>query len=164
MAELSAEIARVERLAKAGKNGEAMSIADRLVEQHPGETEVLCLRAYLHALNQNFELAIGDLVQAIETNPCEPALFYDLGIDRLRLGDDMSAVRDFSEGLALCDLHQNDYYREPLHFFRAEAFLRQGKKDEALADLAQVSEDFRSWTIKLRTKAEMLKECDTLLD
>jgi len=71
-------------------------------------------------------------------------------------------VDDFTMGLVLCDHYNNDYYREPLHFLRADGLLKLGKKRVALRDLEHVRADFSSWTYKLRTKAELLAECDEL--
>jgi hypothetical protein len=65
--------------------------------------------------------------------------------------------------LEVCERYKNDAYREELHFWRAEALLRLGKKQEALTDLAHVYDnDFASWTYKLRTKADLLADCSKL--
>ena len=37
-----------------------------------------------------------------------------------------------------------------------------GKKGDALKDLEHVRADFSAWTYKLRTKAELLAECNEL--
>jgi len=155
-------ISKAEHLARSGDNDEAMSLATDLTEQHPSEIKVWMLRAHLWTLKRDYTQAIADLTRAININGMEPSLFYDRGRHALALGDVLSAISDFSEGLRLCDGYNDDYYRGPLHFFRAEALLRLGRKHEALADLHHVREDFTTWTDKLRTKAELLAECSEL--
>ncbi len=66
---------------------------------------------------------------------------------------------DFADGIALCDQHGDDYYRESLYFVRAEAYLRVGDKQSARADLAHVRDDFALWTTELQTKESLLSGC-----
>ena len=155
-------ISKAEGLARAGKKEEAMALAKELVDQYPGEMEVWSLRGYLHALSRDYAKAVADLGRAIGINSAEPVLFYDRGRYSLALGDDLAAVSDFTTGLELCEFHDNDYYRESLHFLRAEALLRLGRKREAIVDLAQVRGDFKTWTYRLRTKADLLAELSKL--
>jgi tetratricopeptide (TPR) repeat protein len=155
-------ISKAKELAKVHDEEGAMSLATELVQQYPQEMRVWSLRAYLHGLQGNYTEAVADLTRAIEINPAEPHYFYSRGRYRFGLSDNPAAIEDFSKGLDLCDRYKSDYYREELHFWRAEALLRLGKKHEALSDLAHVSDDFRSWTDKLRTKAELLADCARL--
>jgi tetratricopeptide (TPR) repeat protein len=155
-------ISKAEELAKHGESEGAMSVANELVEQHPNEINVWFLRAYLHELRNHYAEAIADLTHAIDINADEPHFFYSRGRYNFALGDAQSAIHDFNKGLALCDKHDSDYYREELHFWRAEALLRLGKKQEALSDLGSVRNDFSSWTYKLRTKEELLADCRRL--
>jgi tetratricopeptide (TPR) repeat protein len=159
---LDEQIAKAKNLAQSGDEEGGMSMATALVEQHPVEMKVWSLRAYLHAGNSNYEQAIADLTRAIAINSMEPVLFWDRGRYKSLLRLDESAVSDFSRGLELCDSHKDDYYREALHFSRAEALIHLGRKREALADLNHVREDLKTWTYKLRTKAELLTDCDNL--
>ena len=155
-------VSRAKDLATGGDAGAALLLATELVGKYPTEAKVWSLRAHLHSLNRNYAQSVADLTCAIEVDPLQPAFFFQRGWSRLRLGDDQSAINDFSEGLNLCDYHENDYYRESLHFMRAEAYLRLGKKSEGLADLAHVREDFTVWTYKLRSKTALLAECRNL--
>jgi tetratricopeptide (TPR) repeat protein len=152
-------ISNAERLARAGDDEKATSLANDLVERFPEEMEVWALRAYLHAREGQHELAIIDISHAIERNSLEPALFHDRGRYELAAGQPERAADDFGKGLELCDYHKNDYYRESLYFHRAEAFLRLKRKREALADLGHVRDDYTAWINKLRTKSELLQEC-----
>jgi tetratricopeptide (TPR) repeat protein len=153
-------ISRSKLLAKQSQPEAAMSLANDLVREYPDEMRVWSLRAYLHERRNEYTSAVADLTRAIDINATEPHFFYSRGRYHFTLGDDHSAIGDFTKGLALCDCHNSDYYREELHFWRAEALLRVGSKPEALADLDFVRNDFTSWTYKLRTKAELLGDCN----
>jgi tetratricopeptide (TPR) repeat protein len=155
-------VSKAEKLARSDNHEEAMALALSLIERYPEETRVWSLRAYLHGRNREHSKAIADLTRAIEINRMEPKLFYDRGLEELALRDNQAAADDFTTGLELCDHYANDYYRESLHFLRAEAFLGLGRKQRALADLEHVRDDLKSWTFKLRTKAELLDECNSL--
>jgi tetratricopeptide (TPR) repeat protein len=157
--DLDSLIAKADALAKEGRYEDAMSLATDMLESHPNEMKLLSLRAYLHACKHDLEQAIIDLTQAIRINPMEPVLFYDRGRYESKLGHFQSAVDDFGRGLELCDHYRNDYYRESLYFFRAEALVELGRKHEALQDLSHVRDDLRTWTYKLRTKSELLAQC-----
>jgi len=127
----------------------------------------------LYGRDSNYAEAVSDLTRAIEINALESAeqsldtghfkkvdLFFNRGADRFALGDNQSAIDDFTRGLDICDQYNSDDYRETLYFWRAEALLRLGKKHEAIADLARVADDFSFWTYKLRTKKDLLTDCD----
>jgi len=77
----------------------------------------------------------------------------------MRTADILGAIDDFTKGLELCDFHNNNYYRETLLFMRAEALARLGRTSEALADLAHVRDDFKIYTTRLRSKADIVADC-----
>ena len=151
---LNSLVLKAKQLARAGDHEKAISLADELVGRYPNEMEAWSLRAYLHARNHNYQEAVADVTRAIDVNALEPSLFFDRGRYDLVLGREESAVTDFSRGLELCDRHNDDYYRESLDFFRAEAFVRLGRKREVLADLVFVRDDYKMWIDKLRSKAD----------
>jgi len=164
-------IARAKQQARNGDDESAMSLANELVVQYPNETRVWSLRAYLHRRNSNCAGAVADLTRAIEINATErgeqaldPAgliaidLLLNRGADEFALGNNQSAIKDFSKGLDLCDRYKSDDYRETLLFWRAEALLRVGKSRSALSDLARVRDGFSFWTYKLRTKEDLLAD------
>jgi tetratricopeptide (TPR) repeat protein len=155
-------ISEVEKQLDAGDDDKAMLMATQLVEKYPNEFEVWSLRAHLHARNRDYLQAVADLSHAIVINPNEPCLFFERGWSYLRLREAQSATRDFSEGLNLCERYGSDYYREILHFMRAEALLSMRRPDDALADLAHVREEFTMWTYKLRSKSDLVAECRKL--
>jgi|SRR5271163_2297975 len=152
-------IAKAKALARRNETDEAMRLATELTGQYPKEMEAWLLQGYLHELEDDYPKAVADLTRAMELNPSEPHLYYSRGRYLFQLHEDDPAVRDFNKGLAMCDFNNNDYYREELHFWRAEALLRLGAKEEALKDLSQVPDDFRSWTYALRTKQDLLRDC-----
>jgi tetratricopeptide (TPR) repeat protein len=153
--DLDGLIAKAKALANESRYDEAISLATDLVQRYPNEMKVWSLRAYLYTFKNDFELAVADLTRAIDINDMEPVLLFDRGRYESRVGRFGAAVEDFGRGLALCDHYRDDYYRETLHFFRAEALIELGRKREALEDLSQVRDDFTSWTYKLRTKSEL---------
>jgi tetratricopeptide (TPR) repeat protein len=153
-------IAKAEQLAIAGDDAAALSMADHIVADFSRDMRSWSLRAYLHARRHEYGAAIDDLNCAIEINDREPSLFFDRGRYHLIRGTYDDAVDDFSAGLRLCDYYKNDYYREALSFMRAEAFLRLGNKSAARSELMAVRDNFTLWTDRLRTKSEMLRECD----
>jgi tetratricopeptide (TPR) repeat protein len=167
-------IAKAEKMAKSDDDKGAMSLANDLVTQYPNEMKVWSLHAYLNGRSGNYAEAVSDFTRAIEINAKEPELGLDKGIltavdlrfnrgaDNFALGNNQSAIDDFTKGLDLCDRHHSDDYRETLLFWRAEALLKLGKKHEALSDLARVRDDFSFWTYKLRTKADLLVDCNRL--
>jgi tetratricopeptide (TPR) repeat protein len=157
--DLHQAISKAEEEAGSGHIDEALSIANGLVLQHPGEIRSWSLRAHLQALKGEVDAAVSDLSNAIIINPAEPALFFDRGRQRMRRADVAGAVEDFSKALELCDFHNNDYYRETLLFMRAEALAMLGRTREALADLGHVRDDFRIYTTKLRSKDDIVAQC-----
>jgi tetratricopeptide (TPR) repeat protein len=159
--DMSAIILKAKELARADDEVGAMLLADQLIAQHPEEMEAWLLRGYLYERQGNHALAAADLTCAIDLNSSEPHLFYSRGRFRFQLGEDESAVEDFGSALELCDSLKNDYYREELHFWRAEALLRIGKKNQALKDLSMVSDRYQTWTYALRSKLDLVRDCKT---
>jgi len=138
----------------------ALVEASRLVAEHPSESKVWGLRAYIFARTGNLENAISDLTRAMELSSQEPSNYFDRGRYKLKLGDSAGAVADFSHALELCDEHGDDYHRESLHFVRADALVRAGKRSEALEDLRKVRDGFTLWTTTLRSKEGLMTECE----
>jgi tetratricopeptide (TPR) repeat protein len=137
----------------------ALAEATKLVAENPSEPKVWSLRVYIFARTGNLSNAISDLTRAIELSSPEPSHYFDRGRYKLKVGDGAGAMEDFGRGIALCDEHGDDYYRESLHFMRADALLRAGKRREALADLQHVREGFTLWTTELRSKEALMSEC-----
>jgi tetratricopeptide (TPR) repeat protein len=158
---LESKIQRTKEMVRGGDGDGAMQLANELIAAHEDEIRVWLLRGFLYELADNHVAAAADLTNAITLNSCEPHLYFTRGRYRFQLGDNSGAVRDFNAGLELCNRLNNDYYRAELHFWRAEALIRLGKVQDALQDLSQVGDDHRSWTYELRTKQDLLRDCNT---
>jgi tetratricopeptide (TPR) repeat protein len=156
---IDALISKAKIFARSGETDKALSIANELIDRFPDDMEVWLLRSYLFARMANYPRSILDLDRAISINAQEPTLFYDRGRYHFKLESYTRAIEDFSMGLAVCDQLKDDYYRESLLFFRAEAYLALANKEQARNDLSSVRDDFTTWTFKLRTKSEILSEC-----
>lgn len=155
----------VERMIKALKErikaDERGALEDALdfTTRYPDKPAVWNTLAFAYQWEEKYSEAIAAMNRVIELEPREPAYFDHRGRYALMAGDYDLAIADFSRGLVLCDEWNNDYYRQPLHFQRAEAFLQLGRKAEALADLHHVDDDHIAWTIQVRSKAELLALC-----
>lgn len=157
---LDAKIKEIEAQFRAGDPG-ALPQASKLIEKYPNEMGAWMLRAYIHGIQRNYNKAIDDLTHAIDISPTEPCLFFDRGRYYLRSSDYQNAIDDFTNGLAACDLHSSDYYRETLHFFRADMYLKLGNKKAACEDLKNVQDGFDIWTDRFCSKQELLAQCTT---
>jgi len=156
-------VSRAKELARRNDPDNAMDLANDLIERYPKEAKVWSLRGYMHGRLGNHSGAVSDLTRAIEINDNDPYLFFSRGADRFELGDDQLAVDDFTRALDLCDSQQRQDYAETLLFWRAEAWLRLGNAQRALSDLTGVRDGFSFWTYKLRTKADLLADCEHLI-
>lgn len=152
-------IKTVDSLAKAGNIGEATLLSEQLAKRFPGDCKVWSLSGYLHELSGDYAQAVADLTLAIAIDALEPEFFYSRGRYNFHMNERNAAIQDFSDALQLCDLHKNNYYQSELLFWRAEALIAVGRKQEAALDLALLDDSFASWTYELRTKEALLQEC-----
>jgi tetratricopeptide (TPR) repeat protein len=151
--------AKVRSLARSGKESEAMDRANQIAEDYPREPESWMLRGYLNELAGNLESAISDVERAMALGTAGPREFYTRGRYHFQAGHDSAAVEDYTTAINLCDSLSDDYFRTALHFERAEAYIRLGKKAEALEDAHRVPDDSRWWTFELRTKHDLIRDC-----
>jgi tetratricopeptide (TPR) repeat protein len=156
---LTLGIKRSKQLAQAGDLVGALDLASKLVTDYPVEIEAWLQRAYVHELNESFAEAESDLTQALAANALEPHLFYSRGRMRYHLGRYSEAGRDFQEGLKLCDIHHNDYYRSELYFWRGAVYLELGDKQAAFDILKLLPDDFVSCIEQVLSKQDMLARC-----
>jgi tetratricopeptide (TPR) repeat protein len=145
----------------AGNEELASQMAAELVRENPTEARAWLLSGRISGRLGKYERAINEISRAIEISDPEPANFFDRGRYFLRLMRFAEAESDFSIALELCDKYEDDYYRETLHFFRADARVRMGRKQGAREDLTRVSDGFALWTTELRTKEALLTECNS---
>ena len=113
----------LEALILSGERSRATQLLDRMLERNPRDVPALTLRAALHRSSeyqQNRQLAIGDLVSALELKPDNALIRFSLGETYLREGDSFNARLQFSEALkrepafplpklALANLHLVDH-------------------------------------------------------
>ncbi|MDI1226169.1 MAG: tetratricopeptide repeat protein [bacterium] len=155
---LNIEIENVRNLSREGKFDEAMLRAQQLVASYPSEIVVWRLRAFLYASRGLLENAIQDLDHALSIEKSS-VLYYTRGLYLFKKGDYRTAVVDFESAL-LSDKYGDETYAWYIHFARAEAFIKLGEKDKALVDLEKVPDDFQAWTYALRTKTDLLADCN----
>jgi tetratricopeptide (TPR) repeat protein len=162
----------MEKLANLASKGElasmeerlnAMSLADDLIERFPYKIEGWCWRAFLHSYNNNYGQAVADISRVMDIDP-KPHLFHTRGEYYFKLGNYQAAANDFSKLLDSEHYRDSEVYRKMIHFWRAESLLRLGKKQEALLEVAKIPEDGRTFTYKLRTRADLLADCEKLPD
>lgn len=148
----------VRTAAQAGR-AEAAELAAQLVADQPNDATSWSTAAYVLARLGDLLGAIEHASRAIEIAPTEPAYFFKRGRYRLRIGETRLAEQDFSLGLRLCELHENDYYRSTLQMFRAYARIEMGLHAEAEADLQGVPPSTRIWASGEKTVKTLLELC-----
>lgn len=102
--------------------------AEGVLSQGP-HPAAFSLRGVARASQQQFDLAIRDLDQAIALDADEPRHFLTRGHIRLLKGDAKGAVRDISDAIRINPNDPEMYYR------RAEAYRSQGQEELAVEDL-----------------------------
>jgi tetratricopeptide (TPR) repeat protein len=157
---LTVEIKQAKTLAQAGDFDAALDLASKTIKAFPGALEAWLTRAYVHELNSSYAEAEADLNQATLIGVLEPHVFYTRGRMRYSLERYKDAGMDFQEGLRLCDLHRNDYYRSELHFWSGAVFLELGDKKSALEAFTRLPDDFSSFINGPIEKKHMLARCD----
>lgn len=152
-------IEQIEERARA-KDPTALEDAAKLAREYPDEMKVWLSLAYIQGRNRHYDDAVASMSRALEIGPPQPAIFFHRGDYELKRGNLESSLADLTAGIESCHEHEHTHYLQTLYFFRADVLLRLGRRAEARADLAHVREGFQTWTTKLRTKAELLAECD----
>lgn len=153
----------IEKLAQNENYSEARNQLKKLTADNPqDEALIWAAHAYIHSREGDNKAALADLNKAILLFGKEPHPYYMRGIIYLQTGEYLTAVHDFSKVIELCDYHKSDYYRESAYFLRADAYVRLKEFVKAIADCAHISDDFSTWTDKLRTKKDVLAACADL--
>ena len=151
------KLEKIDRLIETRNLAAALDLANQLVEDNPNASEAWAKRAFVNTMRRQYSDAISDISQAISLNDAEPEYFYFRGRQYLVNEDYMEAVSDFTQTLKLCD---SDYYREPAYFMRAEAYVKLKRYDDARDDCSRVSDDFTTFTDSLRSKKDILDDCN----
>ena len=158
-ANLKSKLQAISELARKEDYLEAIRRVDQLIMEYPAEPWTWKTRAYVNSRQGNENAAIADLTNAIERSDNEPDFVYTRGILFFQVGRYREAVSDFTKVIELSDLHGSDYYREGAYFFRADSYVRLKEFARAKDDCLHVRDDMRTWTDRLRTKAEILADC-----
>lgn len=145
------------------KAPDAFDEAVKLTEQFPAEAEAWNTLAYANKWKKDYPAAVAAITRAIELRPGRPGLYFTRGGSSLMAGDYDGAIADFTEGLALGNHKEQEAYREVLYFHRAEAYYQLGRTTEAIADLEHVDDDCTSWTVQVRSKADLLALCGVVV-
>jgi tetratricopeptide (TPR) repeat protein len=156
---LKAEIKAIDEMARAARYVPARRRLAQLMEQYPGEASVFSCSAYVNSRSGNNAAALRDISAAIALSNLETDYHYVRGKLHFKTACYDKAICDFTEVIRLCDLHKSDYYRENAYFFRADAYIRTKNYDHAKRDCEHVTDGFRTWTDRLRSKQELLAEC-----
>jgi len=147
-------------LAKKREYDSAFEVIDDLINRFPEEPEVWRKRAYINARMRNFEQAVSDLEAAIKINDSEPDYYYTRGRYCFSLGRYEDSISDFTSAIDVSVEHSETYYLEPSYLMRAECYLRLGEFDLAKLDCEKVSENTTIRTDSLRSKNDILNDCN----
>ena len=150
---------KIQSRASDGALAEALLNTEELIEVYPNEPAVWNLRGYIFGQQGEILKAIDARSTAISLCDKEPHYFYMRGIDLFSLGKYTEAISDFSTVIELCDYYKSDYYRAGAYFFRADASVRVGDYSRARVDCAHIEDGMTTWTDKLRSKADILADC-----
>jgi tetratricopeptide (TPR) repeat protein len=157
--QLDALLADIEKRLQAG-DPFAFEQAVQLAEQRPKEPEVWHVLAYAHATRGDWDSAVAARTRVIEVTPPHPMVYLIRGHYEHNRGNLQAALADFDRAVALAkELHEEDGW-EKLYFMRADVLAALGRKAEARADLEHVQDGYVGRTNRIRSKAEILEDCE----
>lgn len=163
-ANLDQALSRISQFAKAERYEEAIELAQQVLSQATERRdEILAKLAFVRAREGHYEQAVAEITHAINVNEREPDYYFSRARYRLALSDAQNALPDLDQVIALCDEHQNDYYRPSAHFLKAEALALTGRTKEALVELSRVPDGFSTWLDGPRSKRQLVEECERRL-
>ena len=131
----------------------------RLTEQYPLEPSAWDALAYAYAQEKHFPEAIAAMTRVLELAPLRPDGYFTRGRYALEATHYENAIADLMKGLALCDELNIARDTQAILFRLAEANYQIGRKAEALTNLRCVKEGTIIWTVKGRSKDELLALC-----
>jgi tetratricopeptide (TPR) repeat protein len=92
---------RAERFAKAADLDLALKIIDATVDLAPDDAEAWHIRAKVHYLKKEYELAVADLRRTLERDPKHYAAMNDLGVALEAMGAKKEALEAYRKALAV---------------------------------------------------------------
>lgn len=155
MAKLTDVFNEVDDLVEARRYRAAQARCDAALAEYPESVELLRVRAQLRQRFGDLAGAIDDANRIVALRPDRAASYLARGQYLVSSGQFEASVADFTEVLQ----------RFPQHwdlalFYRAEALLRWGRFAEARADVVRLPDDFIAWFETVRTKAQLIEDCD----
>jgi tetratricopeptide (TPR) repeat protein len=99
--------------------------------------------------------ALKDISKAVELDPNSAGNYFTRE-RRYLLSDELqAAVRDLTRAIELEEPEHDRPFSEAARFFRAEAYLRLGRCDLALADCAALPEEFALYVKGMRSRKDI---------
>ena len=160
------EIEKLQRqaydLAKKGDYKSALALCDWLVEDASTRVAGLRERSAVREHQGEMERAIEDLEAVISAGVDEPADMHALGMLYLQGERDYEADQVLARGIEICARENAHYYLNSCRLLRAEALLRVGRKDIALAELRALPPEYSAYVYGsgLRTREAMMEEAE----
>ncbi len=111
-----------------------LAAADAAIKLEPSDAEGAFARASLLKLSGQTDQSLAEFERAVALRPRDYYLWLELGLARDEVGDTQGALSSFNEAVRLAS-----HYAQP-RWQRGNFFLRNGRYDEALADLRQAAE------------------------
>lgn len=149
----------VDDLIEARRYRAAEARCNAALVEYPESTELLRVRAGLRRRFGDWRGAIDDANRIVALRPDDARSYLDRGRDLMSAGQIEAAVADFTEVLRRFPQHEAQ-----AQFYRAEALMRWGRFVEARADCLRLPEDFTYWFETVRTKAQMIADCDRAIE
>ncbi|MBI4741500.1 MAG: hypothetical protein HY777_08155 [Betaproteobacteria bacterium] len=138
---------------------EAVVLARSAVEQEPSSAEAWGILAHALEIAGEFESAILAANHVLELAPDEPAHWFQRGWLHLLVDAAQDSLEDINKVLALSRSLGNDYYAEMAAFLAAESLRRLHRYKEALAQCANVREDFSVYVGMPLSKTSLVTTC-----
>lgn len=146
-------------LVKQGAFDEAIALIRAAIEQDDGCAETWALLSHTQEIVGDLEAAIQAADRAIALAPNEPAYWFQRGWLHLLVDAAQNALGDMQKTLTLSRSLNRTYYIETAAFLAAESLRRLHRYAEALAQCAEVRDDFSLYVGAPLSKADLLKNC-----
>jgi tetratricopeptide (TPR) repeat protein len=150
-------IEKAKQLEQSNDIESALKVLDELIANNPERPDIWATRAGIRRKIDS-DGADQDLTRAINLQAGEPHYYFIRGWFRLLSDRPDVAVADFSTVIELSDKFNSDYYRDPAYLGRAEAHLRLGRINEAVADCELIANSDMTWP-GVRSKNSILATC-----
>lgn len=111
----------------------ARALAEEAIRMKQNYTEALLFLTQIDILNNNVAQAIERTRSIISIEPQNPARYYQYGVLQTAAGDTEQAIAAFERAIALDPQYANARY------YLALAYVEQGRRDDALAQLDVVA-------------------------